>query len=193
MLASLTSGGMTACCHGGCLHSLVCGKVSSVHILKVSKGSRTKHCCTIGGHLWNLAILAALNTSSFTTVSLVNHFNCQVQKPSSYPLKLFVRRCHHWQSLTGGGRATGMQISFVLESCWAARRPKWTGAHLLFLSLIVRYVSKNQGAKSPCGSAAAAAAASQEEEKMFQLWSPSLSSVHTESADHWSPVERLRS
>lgn len=95
--------------------------------------------------------------------------------------------------LTGGGRATGMQISFVLESCWAARRPKWTGAHLLFLSLIVRYVSKNQGAKSPCGSAAAAAAASQEEEKMFQLWSPSLSSVHTESADHWSPVERLRS
>lgn len=72
----------------------------------------------------------------------MNHFNCQVQKPSSYPLKLFVRRCHHWQSLTGGGRATGMQISFVLESCWAARRPKWTGAHLLFLSLIVRYVSK---------------------------------------------------
>lgn len=72
----------------------------------------------------------------------MNHFNCQVQKPSSYPLKLFVRRCHHWQSLIGGGRATGMQISFVLESCWAARRPKWTGAHLLFLSLIVRYVSK---------------------------------------------------
>lgn len=61
--------------------------------------------CTIGGHLWNLAILAALNTSSFTTVSLVNHFNCQVQKPSSYPLKLVVGRCHHWQSFDRRGKS----------------------------------------------------------------------------------------
>lgn len=193
MLASLTSGGMTACCHGGCLHSLVCGKVSSVHILKVSKGSRTKHCCTIGGHLWNLAILAALNTSSFTTVSLVNHFNCQVQKPSSYPLKLFVRHCHHWQSFDRRGKSHRHADFLCFGKLLSSQKAKmdWSPSSVSQPHCEVRV--QNQGAKSPCGSAAAAAAASQEEEKMFQLWSPSLSSVHTESADHWSPVERLRS
>lgn len=35
----------------------------------------------------------------------MNHFNCQVQKPSSYPLKLVVRRCHHWQSFDRRGKS----------------------------------------------------------------------------------------
>lgn len=148
--------------------------------------------CTIGGHLWQFGNFSSFkHKSSFTTVSLVTRFNCQVQKPSSYPLKLVVRRCQYWQSFDRRGRAAGMQIPLVLESCWAARRPKWTGAHLLFLSIIVCEV-RVQNSGSQISLRLCSSCFTRGRENVSAVISESEQCPHR-VGDLWSPVERLRS